>query len=69
MNAKNMDGEFDYEAAVRELEDIAAKAEDPATGLADIDSYMKRSGELIAKCRAYLRGMKDRTDSADEENI
>ena len=69
MKIKNMDGEFDYTAAVAELEGIAAKAEDPATGLGEIDSYMKRSEELIGKCRAYLRGMKDRLDASGTESL
>ena len=47
--------EFDYQAAVKELEEIASKAEDPSSGLSDIDRYIGRSKELIAGCRAYLR--------------
>lgn len=46
---------FDYKEALAELEDIAAKVEDPSTGLDDIDRYIRRSGELIEKCREYLR--------------
>ena len=45
--------EFDYSKAVEELESIAQKVEDPKTSLDDIDSYMKRSAELIDKCRDY----------------
>ena len=47
---------FDYTKAIEELEAIAAKVEDPSTGIGDIDKYMKRSQELIEACRAYLRG-------------
>lgn len=46
---------FDYKEALAELEDIAAKVEDPSTGLDDIDRYIRHSGELIEKCREYLR--------------
>lgn len=46
---------FDYAKAVAELEAIAAKVEDPKTGIADIDRYMRRSQELLEACRAYLR--------------
>lgn len=53
---------FDYKEAVRELESIAAKVEDPSTGLDDIDKYVKRSKELIAACRAYLRTVRDKVD-------
>lgn len=56
---------FDYKEAVRELESIAAKVEDPSTGLDDIDKYVKRSKELIAACRAYLRTVRDRVDKLD----
>ena len=54
--------EFDYTKAIEELEAIAAKVEDPSTGIGDIDKYMKRSQELIEACRAYLRGARERLD-------
>lgn len=56
---------FDYKEAVRELESIAAKVEDPSTGLDDIDKYVKSSKELIAACRAYLRTVRDKVDKLD----
>lgn len=56
---------IDYKEAVRELESIAAKVEDPSTGLDDIDKYVKRSKELIAACRAYLRTVRDKVDKLD----
>ena len=56
---------FDFKEAVRELESIAAKVEDPSTGLDDIDKYVKRSKELIAACRAYLRTVRDKVDKLD----
>lgn len=56
---------FDYKEVVRELESIAAKVEDPSTGLDDIDKYVKRSKELIAACRAYLRTVRDKVDKLD----
>lgn len=60
-----MTEEFDYAKAVEELESIAAKVEDPATALGDIERYVKRSQELIEACRAYLRGVRDRIDSME----
>ncbi len=54
---------FDYAKAVEELEAIAAKVEDPGTGIDDIEKYMKRSADLIESCRAYLRGARERLDS------
>lgn len=45
-----------------ELERIAAKVEDPATGLADIDACIRRSDEIVARCRAYLRTMRESID-------
>ena len=50
---------FDYKNAMEELEAIAAKVEEPQTGIEDIDKYIKRSQELIAQCRDYLRGARD----------
>ena len=58
-----MKEEFDYAKAVEELEAIAAKVEDPQTGLDDIDKYIKRSEQLISACRAYLRGAREKLDS------
>lgn len=53
---------FDYDRAVAELEEMAAKVEDPSTGLGEIDRYIKRSDELIGRCRDYLRGVRESLD-------
>lgn len=53
---------FDYAKAMAELERIAAKVEDPSTGLDDIDRYVKESNGLIAQCRAYLRSVRAQID-------
>lgn len=53
---------FDYDRAVAELEQIALKVEDPSTGLGEIDRCIRRSDELIAQCRAYLRGIREKTE-------
>ena len=50
---------FDYKKAVEELEAIAAKVEDPKTGIDEIDKYLKRSQELLEACRAYLSGARE----------
>ena len=55
--------QFDYTKAIEELEAIAAKVEDPQTGIDDIDKYIKRSEELVEACRAYLRGARERLAS------
>ncbi len=57
---------FDYNEAVEELEAIAAKVEDPNTGVEDIDKYIRRSEELIEKCRAYLRGAREKLNKTEE---
>lgn len=57
-----MEERFDYAKAVEELEAIAAKVEDPATGIKDIDRYIRRSEELVEACRAYLRGAREKLD-------
>ena len=49
---------FDYNEAVAELERIALQAEDPATGLDEVDRCLKRADELIGQCRAYLRNIR-----------
>ena len=59
----DMTEQFDYRKAIEELEAIAAKVEDPKTVIEDIDKYIKRSEELIAACRDYLRGVREKIDS------
>lgn len=54
---------FDYTKAMAELESIAARIEDPSTGLEDIDKYIARSRELIDACRAYLRTQREKIDA------
>ena len=66
LQREEMKEEFDYKKAVEELEAIAAKVEDPSTGIGDIDKYMKRSQELIEACRAYLRGAREALDAAEK---
>lgn len=58
-----MEQKFDYSKAIEELDAIAAKVEDPKTGIDDIDKYIKRSEELISACREYLRGVREKVDS------
>lgn len=57
-----MEENFDYAKAVKELEVIAAKVEDPETGIADIDKYIRRAEVLLEACRAYLRGAREKMD-------
>ena len=57
-----MEEKFDYTKAIEELEAIAAKVEDPKTGIEDIDKYIKRSEELISACRDYLRGVREKVE-------
>ena len=62
-----MEEKFDYSKALAELEEIARKVEDPATGLDDIDKLVVRSKELARSCRDYLRSVKEKIDGLDEE--
>jgi exodeoxyribonuclease VII small subunit len=57
-----MENKFEYAKAIEELEAIAAKVEDPKTGIEDIDKYIKRSEELISACRDYLRGVREKVE-------
>ena len=63
----DMEEKFDYAKAVEELEQIAAKVEDPATKLDDIDALVARSNALLKGCRAYLRTVQEKIDKLDEE--
>ncbi len=59
---------FDYAKALAELDEIAAKVENPETKLSDIDALVGRSKELLAQCREYLRTVKEKVDSLDKED-
>lgn len=52
--------EFDYAKAIEELEAVAARVEDPQTGIDDMEKYIRRSEELVEACRAYLRGAREK---------
>ncbi len=56
---------FVYAEAVSELEKIADKVENPATGIDDIDRYIRRADELIAACRKYLRTAREKADAIE----
>lgn len=56
---------FDYKEAVERLEQILAKVEDPATGVDDIDKYVRQAEQLTARCREYLRGVREKVDTID----
>ena len=60
-----MEKKFDYAKAIAQLEEIAAKVENPETKLDDIDALVVRSRELLKQCRDYLRTVKDKIDSLD----
>ncbi len=62
-----MSDKFDYAKAISELDDIAAKVENPETKLDDIDVLVGRSKELLKQCRDYLRTVKEKIDSLDKE--
>ena len=62
-----MSDKFDYAKAIEELDQIAAKVENPETKLDDIDALVVRSKELLKQCRDYLRSVKDKIDSIDKD--
>ena len=54
---------FDYKEAVTTLEKILAKVEDPATGIDDIDKYVRQAEDLTSRCREYLRSVREKVDA------
>lgn len=55
-----MEKEFDYPGALAELEKIAARVEDPSTGLDVIEKDIRRSSELLKACRDRLRTAREK---------
>lgn len=45
---------FDYDAAVREIEDILAKVEDPTTGIPEAEKLISRASACLEGCYAWL---------------
>lgn len=62
-----MSEKFDYAKAIAELDEIAAKVENPETKLDDIDALVGRSKELLKQCKDYLKTVKEKIDSLDKE--
>lgn len=60
---RDMEEKFEYAKAIGELEAIAAKVEDPQTGIDEIGRLIRRSEELVEACRAYLRGARENLDT------
>lgn len=58
---------FDYAKAIAELDEIAAKVENPETKLSEIDSLVSRSKALLKDCREYLRTVKEKVDELDKD--
>ena len=54
---------FDYSEALKRLESIAVRVEDPQTGLEDIDKCIREADLLIEQCRAYLRTAREKTET------
>lgn len=48
-----------YEAVFAELEALVARIEDPERDLASIGADVKKAMDLIAWCRAYIRGSQE----------
>ena len=57
---------FNYIEALSRLEEIAARIEDPATGLPEIEKYLRESSELVEACRKYLRSLREGWEKAEE---
>lgn len=54
--------DFNYLDAVKRLEELALKVEDPSTGLDEIDKCIKESDSLVSECRAYLRTAREKAE-------
>ena len=61
-----MEEKFDYARAIAALEEIAARVEDPATPLSEIDTCLERADALVSQCREYLRSVREKTEKLDK---
>lgn len=53
--AKKKAGEFSYDAAMKELQEIAAQLQGDAISIDDLAEKVSRATELIRLCREKLR--------------
>jgi exodeoxyribonuclease VII small subunit len=53
--AKKKSGEFSYDAAMQELQDIAAQLQGDSISIDDLAEKVSRATELIRLCREKLR--------------
>ena len=51
-----------YKEALKELEELVVKIEDPATNIEEISAEVKRSLELVNYCQLQLRSYRDEID-------
>ena len=51
-----------YKEALKELEELVVKIEDPATNIEEISAEVKRALELVNYCQLQLRSYKDEID-------
>ena len=51
-----------YKEALKELEELVVKIEDPATNIEEISAEVKRALELVNYCQLQLRSYKEEID-------
>ena len=51
-----------YKEALKELEELVVKIEDPATNIEEISAEVKRALELVHYCQLQLRSYRDEID-------
>ena len=51
-----------YKEALKELEELVVKIEDPSTNIEEISAEVKRALELVNYCQLQLRSYKEEID-------
>lgn len=54
--------EKSYKEALKELEELVVKIEDPSTNIEEISAEVKRALELVNYCQLQLRSYKEEID-------
>lgn len=57
-----------YREALKEIEDLLAKIEDPETSFDELSRDVKRATELVGYCRKQLRNYKDEIEKISQNN-
>lgn len=68
MKDKELDKDFDYDAAIRRIGEIVAAVESPDVPVTGLSPLVREARVLVARCRAFLRGLQEEIGKEEEDD-